>query len=379
MKIGIFGGSFNPPHKGHLHLAQEAVKALCLDKMIILPSCIPPHKPASELADKSDRLEMCSLAFSDPVFEISALEIDRGNKSYTVETLRELKKIYPGDELYFIIGSDMLETFNQWYLWEEILTLCTLCAASRKNGFKPDLSEYTEEQKKKIIYIETDPLEISSTEIRAKIRSNTACEKFLDKSVEEYIKSHNLYNDDFDSYRRILVKMLDSARLYHSECVSESAGELASIYGADVRKAKLAGLLHDITKRMPGEEQKRLIGPMTDLEAGNYKVWHQMSAPVFLKENGIVTDEEILEAIRWHTTGKADMTLLSKIVYTADFISADRNYPDVEVVRKLAHISLEHAILYTSRYTINSLVAADRPVHPSTLECYNDTLKHFGL
>ena len=104
-----------------------------------------------------------------------------------------------------------------------------------------------------------------------------------------------------------------------------------------------------------------------------------MSAPVFLRKNGIITDEEILGAIRWHTTGKAGMSLMEKIIYTADFISADREYPGVDTVRKLAEISLEHAMLYTCRYTIEDLVRHDRPVHPSTMELYNDLLQHFGL
>ena len=92
-----------------------------------------------------------------------------------------------------------------------------------------------------------------------------------------------------------------------------------------------------------------------------------------------MTDEEILGAVRWHTTGKAGMTLLEKIIYVADFISADRDYKDVEVVRRLAYISLEHAILYTSRYTVNKMVSQDLLLHPATVDCYNDMLMHFGI
>ncbi len=379
MKIGIFGGTFNPPHLGHVRLAKAAVKALGLDKVMIIPSSIPPHKIAGSPLDAHIRLEMCKLAFDEPIFEVSDIEIKRGDKSYTVDTLRQLKEIYPNDELWFIMGSDMLSTFTQWYRWEEILSLAKICAASRKEGFKPDLSVFTNEQKDRIVFLNEEPLEISSTEIRSLVKSDSDGNGLIPEKVLEYIKSKKLYDDEFDRYRKIMYDMLDEARLYHSECVSEAAESLAKKYGANPEKAKLAGLLHDITKRMPGEEQLRLIGEVTPLERENYKVWHQMSGPAFLKEKGLVEDEEILDAIRWHTTGKANMSLLAKIVYTADFISADRDYPDVEVVRRLAYISLEHAMLYTGRYTINSLVALDRPVHPSTLECYNDTLRHFGL
>ena len=380
MKTGILGGSFNPPHKGHLNIATKCAAFAGLDRVLIIPSNIAPHKSSAAFVSGEDRLNMCKIAFPPPFFEVSSIEIDRGDTSYTVDTLRELKEKYPGDELYFIIGSDMFETFTKWYLWDEILNLCTLCVAARVHGFTPDFSPYSDEQRKKIIYAEYEPLELSSTELRARLKSNFNCEDLLEGGVAEYIREHKLYDDDFDEYRALLSNMLDAKRLYHSECVSEAAGELAALYGADINKAKLAGLLHDITKRLPEEEQLALAGDeMTALEKGNYKIHHQMSAPVYLRKNGIIDDEEILLAIRWHTTGRAGMTLLQKIVYTADFISADRDYPDVDTVRRLAKISLEHAMLYTSRYTVNYLVAHDRPVHPATVDCYNDMLAHFGL
>lgn len=380
MKTGILGGSFNPPHKGHLNIAVKCAEYCGFDRVLIIPSNIAPHKSSAAYVSGEDRLNMCKIAFSSPLFEVSSMEIDRGDTSYTVDTLRELKEKYPDDDLYFIIGSDMFETFTQWYLWDEILNLCTLCVAARVHGFKPDFSPYSDRQRKKIIYAEYEPLELSSTELRARLKSNFDCESLLDEGVEKYIKEHKLYDDDYDEYRAALAKTLDSKRLYHCECVSEAAGELALLYGADINKAKIAGLLHDITKRLPEEEQLALIGEeMTPLEKGNHKIHHQMSAPVYLRRNGITDDEEILSAVRWHTTGKSGMTLLQKIVYTADFISADRSYPDVDTVRRLAKISLEHAMLYTSRYTIDYLVSHDRPVHPATVDCYNDMLAHFGL
>ena len=154
---------------------------------------------------------------------------------------------------------------------------------------------------------------------------------------------------------------------------------LAERYGASVEKARLAGLLHDVMKNAPANEQLALMPDITPLELLNTKVWHQISGEAFLRQNGIVTNEEILGAVRWHTTGKAGMTLLEKIIYVADFISADRDYKDVEVVRRLAYISLEHAILYTSRYTVNKMVSQDLLLHPATVECYNDMLMHFGI
>ena len=377
MKIGVFGGTFNPPHNGHIRLAKAAADELKLDKLLVIPSCIPPHKIASKLADGQERLEMCRLAFGcDPRFEVSPMELERGSRSYTVETLRELKALYPDSELYFIVGSDMLESFDKWYLWQEILSLSVLCAASREEGYNPDLSRFGK-LAERIKIITLDPLEVSSTQIR-----NSAGEvspELLDPKVAAYIREHGLYDDGLDRYRELLRGKLNPRRLFHSECVSECAGVLAERYGASVEKARLAGLLHDVMKNAPANEQLALMPDITPLELLNSKVWHQISGEAFLRQNGIVTDEEILGAVRWHTTGKAGMTLLEKIIYVADFISADRDYKDVEVVRRLAYISLEHAILYTSRYTVNKMVSQDLLLHPATVECYNDMLMHFGI
>ena len=377
MKIGVFGGTLNPPHNGHVRLAKAAADELKLDKLLVIPSCIPPHKIAAKLADGQERLEMCRLAFGcGPRFEVSPMELERGSRSYTVETLRELKALYPDSELYFIVGSDMLESFDKWYLWQEILSLSVLCAASREEGYSPDLSRFGK-LAERIKIITLDPLEVSSTQIR-----NSAGEvspELLDPKVAAYIREHGLYDDGLNRYRELLRGKLNPRRLFHSECVSECAGVLAERYGASVEKARLAGLLHDVMKNAPANEQLALMPNITPLELLNTKVWHQISGEAFLRQNGIVTDEEILGAVRWHTTGKAGMTLLEKIIYVADFISADRDYKDVEVVRRLAYISLEHAILYTSRYTVNKMVSQDLLLHPATVECYNDMLMHFGI
>ena len=347
---------------------------------MIVPSCIPPHKLPGKLADGEDRLEMCRLAFNDKRFEVSSIELDRGSKSYTVETLRELKKIYPDDELYFIIGSDMLETLTGWYLWEEILSLAYICAASRKEGFVPDLSPFSDEQKNRIILLDIPPYEVSSTEIRGIIARGENNSELLSPDVADYIIRKGLYDDGLSEYRRLITDMLDGYRLHHSECVSECAAVLAEKYGADIEKARLAGLLHDVTKNIADEEQLAMIEKsgefLSSVELINPKVLHQISGAAFLKGNGIVSDEEILGAVRWHTTGRSGMTLLEKIVYVADFISADRDYPDVGVVRRLADESLEDAILYTSRYTVNKLASKNLPIHPATVECYNDMLLH---
>lgn len=353
-------------------MLKTVAEAIGLEKLIVIPSCIPPHKLAGKLATGEQRLEMCRLAFAELNCEVSDIELKRSGKSYTVDTLRELKKRFPDDELFFIIGSDMLETFQQWYCWEEILSLAVICAASRENGFEPDWNGYTPEQRSRFVFVAAEPLEVSSTELRRGEKP-----ELIDPAVSEYIKENGLYDDGLSEYRKLLKEKLDDYRLNHSECVSECAAALAEKYGADVGKARIAGLLHDVMKNAPANEHLLCMDNLTEVELNNPKVWHQISGESFLRSNSIITDEEILGAVRWHTTGKAGMTLLEKIVYVADFISADREYKDVDVVRRLADISLEHAMLYTTRYTIGKLAASDMLIHPATVECYNDMLLHF--
>ncbi len=185
--IGVFGGTFNPPHKGHLKLVRCFADRLSLSKVLIIPTFTPPHKAASQLASCEDRLEMCRLLFScDSRFEISTIETDRGGKSYTYDTLSELKKIYPDNEIYFIIGSDMLRTFYSWYRPADILKMCRLCAASRDSGEMPEFDG-------EVITLSIDPVDISSTDIRNAVRSGVSVEKFVGKEVENYIHKRGLY------------------------------------------------------------------------------------------------------------------------------------------------------------------------------------------
>lgn len=179
----------------------------------------------------------------------------------------------------------------------------------------------------------------------------------------------------------IIRRRLSETRFVHSMNVANAAAELAKKYGADEEKAYTAGILHDIMKEESLDIQYEYISRnneiMTVLERSKSQVVHQMSGAAYCRIELGIDDEEILSAIRYHTTGKRDMTLLQKIVYTADFISAERSYPDVEIMRGKAHNSLEEAMLYSLKYTINDLASKAMLIHPDTLECYNSILENF--
>lgn len=185
--------------------------------------------------------------------------------------------------------------------------------------------------------------------------------------------------EKYKEYDKLLRSKLDDYRYIHSLGVAKSAKELAALYGADEEKAYTAGLLHDVMKNASPDEQLQIMEKadiiLSPCEKLNQKLWHAIAGAAFLKTELNITDEEIISAVRWHTTGKAGMTTLEKTVYLADFISEDRTYPDVDEVRRLAHISLERAIVYTQKYCIQKLLSQNMIIDPSCVECYNDLVR----
>lgn len=172
-----------------------------------------------------------------------------------------------------------------------------------------------------------------------------------------------------------IKKRLNPDRLYHSLNVADEAKKLAKHYGADEQKAFTAGLLHDILKNTPDSELLQYFERngimLTETERASRKTWHAMAGADFLRRELHVTDEDILSAVRWHTTGRAGMTLLDKVLFVADFISADRDYPGVERMREKAYVSLEDAMLEGLQFTINELVENAWPVHEDSIRAYN--------
>ena len=161
MRIGIYGGAFNPVHKGHVKLAEEVKTKADLDRIIIMPSGVSPHKSSDTLIGSEHRFKMCELAFEGEDYIISDLEIKREGKSYTVDTVTELKKIYPDDELYLIMGSDMLLCFHRWYRYEDILSVSKIVATTRQDDISTfELKKYSREVLgKETLIIDSEPFE----------------------------------------------------------------------------------------------------------------------------------------------------------------------------------------------------------------------------
>lgn len=381
MRIGIYGGAFNPVHKGHIKLAEEIKVKAKLDKIIIMPSGVSPHKSSGSLVDSEHRLEMCRLAFGGEDYIVSDLEIRRDGKSYTYYTVCELRELYPDDELYLIMGSDMLLSFHRWYRYEDILSQVTICATTRQDDISIDeLKKYSSDVlKKETLIIDFEPFECSSTKVRNALLSGDDASDMVSRKVLDYITEKGLYTDIYTPVRQLLRQRLDEYRYVHSLGVADSARQLAKIYGADEEKAYYAGLLHDVAKNTPKEEQLELMEKggikLTDTEKNNPALWHAMAGECYLRDCMGITDEEILGSVRYHTTGKAGMSLLEKVIYVADYISAERNYPDVDVMRDLSlNHSLEKASLYSLKYTFNKQTKLEGIIHPDSVEYYNELI-----
>ncbi len=195
-RIGIFGGTFNPPHMGHSRLVEHIRQTVSLDRLLVIPTFLPPHKISKELASSEDRLAMCRLAFPDWC-EVSDYEIRRGGKSYTFDTLTALKAEYPQDELILLMGSDMMQTFDQWYRYEDILTLCTVCVTSRYADGADLSAEKTPDifQKHPLLRSTLPPFEVSSTQVRSLLRQGLPTDGLLLPAVRAYIEERGLYRD----------------------------------------------------------------------------------------------------------------------------------------------------------------------------------------
>lgn len=198
MRLGIYGGTFSPIHNAHIRVAKAFCNQFELDKLMVIPAGVPPHKQIIDNDDPQSRLEMCRLAFEGcKRIEVSDMELLREGKSYTVITLRELTA--PDRDLYFLCGTDMILTFDRWFCFEEIFKLCTLVYVRRENdeavGVELDkkIHEYRTRYGAKIKRLDTDPLELSSTEVRNAVKKGLPISNMVPESIERYIKDRGLY------------------------------------------------------------------------------------------------------------------------------------------------------------------------------------------
>ena len=382
-KIGIYGGTFNPPHVGHVHVARYAIGELCLDKLLIIPSHTPPHKElAVDSPSAEERLKMLQMTFAgEEKTEISQIELQRGGVSYTFDTVTTLQKQYPNAQFYLLVGTDMLLSFDRWYRYEELLQKVTLAVF-----YRGDREEESRILKKKeelearganVVLMENPVIPISSTQLRRMMIFGCAGE-YLPENIHAYICENGLYSThrDFrnlpmEELEQVVVSLLKPNRVAHVLGCRDTAKEMAKVWGADETDAARAGLLHDITKALSGPLQLavcRTYGEkLSDFSSQNPKTLHALTGSL-VAERIFGENPAVVAAICSHTTGKANMNTLEKIIYVADYMEPNRDFPGVEELRYLAHTDLDGALKMGLEMTLSMLKEQGREISPESQE-----------
>lgn len=387
MNIGVYGGTFNPPHLGHLGAARFVIEALALDKLLFIPTRCPPHKP---LPPGTPPPEIRRLLLEEAVdsglpvgkAEVCTLELEREGMSYTADTLRSLGEQYPDDTLWLLVGEDMFLTLQDWARPQEIMTRAGICAFARRPEtrmarLREQADILTQRCGARVELVSPPVFPISSTELRSLLAEGGGRE-YLPPNVYGTILLHGLYGTRADlkqlslaDLRACSYAMIRAKRIAHVRGTEEEAVCLAARWGANEEAAARAAILHDCTKYHSMESHLRLCekyGIVLDkLERETEKLLHAKTGAAIARD-WFGVSEDIYEAIYWHTTAKANMAPLEKIIYIADYIEPNRAFPEVEHLRALAYEDLDEAVRTGCELSIREMEARGRVVHPNTLQ-----------
>ena len=393
MNIGVYGGTFDPPHWGHITAARAAMEQLGLDKLVLIPDRVPPHKALPEgSASPEQRLEMAALATAElgKRTEVSDRELRRSGPSYTADTLAALREEYPEDTLWLLMGSDMFLSLQTWHAPEEVMALARIAPFSRE---AEDESTAFAAQKARLeraygtqIQIVQNPevRELSSTEVRAALAAGRGSD-LLPPAVYGYVLREHLYGTHKvltgltpDELRPIAMSYLKPTRMPHVLGTEQEAVRLVRRYGGDETQARIAALLHDCTKKLDMAQQLALCekyGIMLDeLEQRALKLLHSKTGAAIARDVFGVEDA-VYDAILYHTTGKPDMTRLEKIIYLADYIEPTRDFPGVDELRKTVYEDMDKGLLMGLTMTIQEMEEMGNPVHHLTRDARDYLLK----
>jgi len=375
-RLGLMGGTFDPIHNEHIALARAALEQFSLDAVLFLIAGDPPHKRIS--ANEQHRFEMAKLALlgEDRMFA-SEVELNRDKTTYTVDTLKLLKKELPQAELYYIVGEDTLIDLQKgWKSVDEVYALTRFISFGR-TGY--DSKAIALDPRMRVEFAKKQPSTISSTSIRNRITQGLLVKGELPDAVLDHIKRYGLYLHEcmtFDEAKNALYGMISEKRYVHTMLVVQTAELLARQYGENDARTRWAALLHDCAKGLSPEESLAMAASfgiafdeVTQNEPG---LMHAPLGAILAKEVFMIDDGEVLSAIRWHTTGRAGMTLLEKIIYISDAIEPNRDYEGVLELRRLAFSDLNRAVLDYTNNSIAYIVKTGRLLHRNTVDARND-------
>ncbi|MBR1967961.1 MAG: nicotinate (nicotinamide) nucleotide adenylyltransferase [Clostridia bacterium] len=372
-KVGILGGTFNPVHVEHVNLALSAVEELNLDELIVMPTYISPHKTEAS-APAENRLDMLKIAFKDyDKITVSDYEIEKQGKSFTYLTVEHFKS--QGDiDLYFIVGGDMLTDFKTWKFPERILSACTLAVFDREEFFTDYALEeeyFMENFHKKFVRLSYRGKDASSTKIRVYSSFSLPLDGIAPDGVGEYISKCGLYGGD--KYTNFIKKYLPPKRVKHTADVLICALKKAKSLKLDTEKVKIAATLHDCAKYLDYTKIEGFVLP----DGVPAPVVHSYLGAFVAEKYLGVTDEEVLDAIRYHTSGKAEMSTLGKLIFVADMVEEGRDYDGVEVLRALYEKDdFEKCFIECLKEEFLHLINKKQYIYAETINAFNYYVKN---
>ncbi|MHB8962090.1 MAG: nicotinate (nicotinamide) nucleotide adenylyltransferase [Saccharofermentanales bacterium] len=400
MRIGIFGGTFDPIHKGHLAILDAAASGGFFERIYVVPSAIPPHKPINSISMSTYRYEMARIAVKNMNFDIpvilSDIEICRNRVSYTLDTVREISRHFNSKASIFLIcGSDVLFDIQKWHRPDELLHETGLYLALRPGYNGHTLYDHIEDIRNRystrIELFSADLIDISSMQLRERLFSGDAsADPFIDPGVLRWIRKNQLYDPAYDfqndiqpatmqklaDYEFRLRSLISSQRLVHSLNTMKECIRLSKLFDTSPDKCAIAGLLHDCTKHSKSGMYTVEDLALTDISYNDIigipaEIEHAYTGSVYAQRNFDIVDEDILNAIRYHTTSRLDASQMEKIVFIADKIEPGRTFHRIDEIRQISYRNLDDGLLECLRDIMLHLEKTGKTVHPDTIATFN--------
>jgi nicotinate-nucleotide adenylyltransferase len=399
MRIGLFGGTFDPFHLGHIQLLTAACRCGQFDKILVVPTGNPPHKMCKDVSMFSYRYEITRLSLSEIsdciTIELSDLEMDSEEVSYTLNTVNRIIISDRPEHISLICGSDVLYDIPKWHKPSELLKRADLFVLVRPgfsgNVLQKRLDELSRLYSAKVTFLRAEYVDISSSKIRVMIQEqNPDVSKYLSKSVYQWVLNNKIYHPDYSlkalkketietirRYERMLFSRLSTDRLIHSINTMKEAIRLAVIFGVDPDRCAIAGLLHDCAK---------YSDPKSDLEDRDFpwdnstqndsekgipeEILHAYTGKDIARTVFRIFDEDILNAIYYHTTSRANASEIEIVIYVADKIEPGRNFPNIEHIRDIAVKDIRKGHYECLRDIIKMLKKKNKSPHRDTKSAY---------
>ena len=343
-RIGIFSGAFDPVHTGHIGAARACAQALGLEKILLVPYG-KPHGREPEAASQH-RLRMARIAVRDePLLEVSSLDANAAPR-FAVDTVRAAQALFPGAGMVYLVGADKLSDVPSWREAEALFGLCEFAVFPRPGYHAEALTRFVNERGARAYVVPEGPVHTTSGLVRAQLRLLQDAPRFLPAGVAEYIAMHGLYQADYASMVR---KAMSEGRFRHTLGVRATAVRLARAHGIPMQKASVAAILHDCAKCMEMPRLQAICrgARLSDdpMVLSSNALLHGLVGAHLARVRYNVADEDVLNAIRYHTTGRAGMSMLELVLFVADAVEPSRDYAGVGRIRRQAAQDLRLAAL----------------------------------